>query len=220
MFKKSIKAIKNIFFYIIIFTLLANPVQAQTESTPSGEIITPISTTAPLADLSNQQSFSATIKLPPLLLPLPKKNYNTNENIELRIKNSQNQNYQINLKYNNQLDKFPINKSYGSDGNDLLVTIDPPRVFQPGKYELEVTNLTYFSQKQDFFWGNLAINTDKSVYIPNDQATIGISVVDGKGIPVCDAHLTLAIEFPESDSAIKILNLTTADKSISVNPAC
>lgn len=244
-YKQSIKIIKNIFFYITLFALIAHPVMAQEiipsplTATSAAELISPIPaidipaphpiTATPtliptlenLNSLPLQQSLSATIKLPSRLLPLTRKNYNSNEKVEARLLNSDGKNLQFSLKYNNIPLKIPINKSRSSDNNDLLLTINPPRVFSPGLYQLEITNLNDFYQKQNFYWGVLGLNTDQSIYSPQDETRIGISVSDEKGIPVCDAHLTLKIEFPNTISdQPESMELSTADRSITVNPAC
>ena len=80
----------------------------------------------------------------------------------------------------------------------LDLVIDPIREFVPGRYqaEVQVTNpITEESQiiTQDFLWGVLAVNTDKDIYKPGEQAKVAIGVLDDEGKPVCDAQVTLTV---------------------------
>src|SRR3989344_2845120 len=202
---------------------IISPTPAIETPTPAAQTIIPtlIPAMETINSLPDQQSLSATIKQPSQLLPFTRKNYNSNEKVQTRVLNSEDNKLQYTLKYNNLPVKIPINKSRSLGSNDLLLTINPLRVFQPGKYQLEITDLKEINQKQEFTWGILGLDTDKSIYSPQDEARIGISVSDEKGIPICDAHLTLRIESPDTGSnENKTEILTTADKSISVNPAC
>jgi hypothetical protein len=101
--------------------------------------------------------------------------------------------------------------------NALVVSLIPPQQFRPGKYMLTVED-TASHQKitQDFTWGVLAVNTDKSVYLPKETAAIALAVLDEKGRMVCDADVTLKIRNPKSE----IRSLTSQDGSITVNPEC
>ncbi|MBN2518171.1 MAG: hypothetical protein JXB14_04960, partial [Candidatus Altiarchaeota archaeon] len=85
---------------------------------------------------------------------------------------------------------------------------------QPGKFSIRIPNprgkraglytlkLSWTSDgetrvyEQDFTWGVLAINTDKSVYLPREKASIGMAVLDDLGHMVCDAELVLTIQEP------------------------
>lgn len=77
------------------------------------------------------------------------------------------------------------------------VTVDLPRNMNPGKYSMQMDVITEDGiQKrltQDFLWGVLALNTDKSTYATGDTGRIDISVLDERGKTICDAELTLQI---------------------------
>jgi murein DD-endopeptidase MepM/ murein hydrolase activator NlpD len=102
--------------------------------------------------------------------------------------------------------------------NSLVLSILPPVNFYPGKYTLSVTDeATGQSVEQDFVWGVLALNTNKSVYAPNEEAQISIAVLDDKGKMVCDADVELKI----TNSSLNIDDtLTTENGDISVNSQC
>ena len=73
-----------------------------------------------------------------------------------------------------------------------------------------------YTQEQDFTWGVLAINTHKSIYLPNEAASIGIAVLDNEGHMVCDADVTLTITDPSDNETV----LSTGNGSIKVSPQC
>nr|MCK4930222.1 hypothetical protein [Nanoarchaeota archaeon] len=99
------------------------------------------------------------------------------------------------------------------------IKIPTQRAFRPGVYGLRVEltreGVTYFEEQQ-FLWGVLAINTHKSIYLPNETAFIGIAVLDNAGRMVCDADVTLEITAPDGSITI----LSTSDNTIKVSPEC
>ncbi len=101
------------------------------------------------------------------------------------------------------------------------VTVSPQGNLKPGKYVLQASvagegNVLY-QGRQDFTWGVLAINTNKSLYLPDETAKLSMAVLNDTGEMVCDAKLTLSIKHPGSD-----LNdqLSTQNGTIRVNPEC
>ena len=73
-----------------------------------------------------------------------------------------------------------------------------------------------YTQEQDFTCGVLAINTHKSIYLPNEAASIGIAVLDNEGHMVCDADVTLTITDPSDTETV----LSTDNGLIKVSPQC
>jgi hypothetical protein len=99
------------------------------------------------------------------------------------------------------------------------VEINPEILQKVGRYELKIKEKigeeeTTFTQ--DFTWGVLAINTNKSIYLPNEEAKMSLAVLDGKGAMVCDAKVKLEIKNPQA----KITELSTENGKIKVNPEC
>ena len=105
----------------------------------------------------------------------------------------------------------------------------PKREFNPGIYTLEVeieTDEAILVLEQDFSWGVLAINTNKSIYLSSEAmaknglsgetAYLQMAVLDDAGMMVCDANLTLEIISPLGEKTI----LKTSEGTIIVNPEC
>ncbi|GEM_PF-1237545 len=104
--------------------------------------------------------------------------------------------------------------------NRLRVNVPQPSdQFVPGKYSLRVwvwrNGVVYYTENE-FTWGVLAMNPDKSVYLPGETSLIGIAVLDDGGNMVCDANVELSITTPAGEVRV----LTTSGGNISVNPEC
>ncbi len=97
------------------------------------------------------------------------------------------------------------------------------REFKPGKYEVELlinggdlTEGRYIDFSQDFSWGVLALNVDKSIYVNGETSYVQIGVLDDGGHTICDAQLVLEIIAPDGGVA----ELTSDNGLIVNNPAC
>ena len=150
------------------------------------------------------------------------------ESLKQRITKKEKQ-FKKHIKENETIETFVID----ADGNekDINVEIEElregkfdikipnPRAFKAGKYtiklELIKDGITY-SQQQDFTWGVLAINVNKSIYLPNEHSFIGIAVLDDKGKIVCNADVTLEITNPLNQKT----TLTTSNGDIKISPEC
>ena len=73
-----------------------------------------------------------------------------------------------------------------------------------------------YTQTQDFYWGVLAINTNKSIYLPGEQAYLQFASLKDDGHTICDAKLRLEIRNPKHE----ILNLSTGDGGIKYSGEC
>jgi len=69
---------------------------------------------------------------------------------------------------------------------------------------------------QEFNWGVLAINTNKSIYTPGEEVSVQMAVLDQTGEMVCNSNLNLKITLP--DLSTKTLSTQTGE--IIVNPQC
>ncbi|MFH1657061.1 MAG: helix-turn-helix domain-containing protein, partial [bacterium] len=91
---------------------------------------------------------------------------------------------------------------------------------QPGVYEL-ILKITENGETQEidqeFKWGVLAINVNKSIYLPNEQAYLQMGVLADDGDTVCDADLALKITDLETGAET---NLSTADGTIQYSGKC
>ncbi len=113
----------------------------------------------------------------------------------------------VDAKGNDNSKFFDINFKANDQGVvDVNVTPISSR-FRPGKYTVTAylpTSQGIRDLSQDFYWGVLAINTNKSMYLLNEQAYLQIGVLDDFGNTICDAELELRITSP--DGEVKILN--------------
>jgi len=76
----------------------------------------------------------------------------------------------------------------------------PERKFRPGKWRMEIemeTKEAVFVAEQEFTWGVLAINTNKSIYLAGETAYLQMAVLDDLGHTICDAQLELRIKNKE-----------------------
>jgi len=100
------------------------------------------------------------------------------------------------------------------------IKIDKPgRQFKPGRYTLRVTLDTMEAaivSEQDFSWGVLTINTDRSIYQMGDNAYIQMGVLNEYGHTICDAKLDLTVVSPSGDT----YKLSTEDNSIIREEKC
>jgi len=84
-------------------------------------------------------------------------------------------------------------------GNKIKITRANDRSFQPGLYKLKVKikkGTEEFIQEQDFTWGVLAINTNKSIYLPGQKAYLQMAALRDNGHTICDANLSLTVIAP------------------------
>ncbi len=99
------------------------------------------------------------------------------------------------------------------------IRLPNPRDLKPGSYTLRVNltkdNISYV-QEQNFTWGVLVVNPDKSIYLPGQTSFLGMAVLNDEGKMVCDADVTLQIINPLGVVTI----LKTSDNTINVSPEC
>jgi hypothetical protein len=100
---------------------------------------------------------------------------------------------------------------------DGKIKIPPKYRAKTGKYKVTIIDEERVLYEQDFTWGVLAINFNKSIYLPNEKADISIAVLDETGMMVCDADVRLGVVNEELDIDEE---LSTEDGTIIVNPEC
>ncbi|KPJ56968.1 hypothetical protein AMJ49_02905 [Parcubacteria bacterium DG_74_2] len=83
----------------------------------------------------------------------------------------------------------------GDDGV-ISIKLKKLRGFKPGLYKI-LLSIGEDGQtqefEQDFTWGVLTINTNKSVYLPNETAYLQMAALKDDGHTICDANLKLEI---------------------------
>lgn len=107
-----------------------------------------------------------------------------------------------------------------NEGDGFKVTLQNVSGVKPGKYTLsakwtDTTGANYVSNT-DFRWGILAINTNKSIYLPGEEAKLGFGVLSDQGKAVCDAILRLEIEAQDG----KRTTLSTDEGTIKAGGDC
>lgn len=161
---------------------------------------------------------SAHIRGPLTLRRLAKKTYRADEEISAVVENTSATEVQTTLlDARGKMVETTINVEAGAGENSAIVTIEPPETLQPGLYTLSVKDATGKTTEQDFTWGVLAINSDKSIYLPHETANFSLAVLDEMGKMVCDASVELRIT--ETELGIHE-TLTTENGKIKVNDEC
>jgi len=72
-------------------------------------------------------------------------------------------------------------------------------LLRPGKYVVKIKTRerdAVYAQAIEFYWGVLAINTNKSIYLPGDEAYIQMAALTEEGKTICDANLELEVITP------------------------
>lgn len=211
---------------------LETPTPTLAEPTPTPTLIPSITpTTFPVAPVTtditptlsptvileeNLVSNPSAITKKPIGMRLISNNYlQGKETLAVELLNTNNNEAQIILTKDDKPVRLTAKKK--KLGDSIILLIDPPSEFSPGKYRLKATDSTGHTEELEFFWGVLAINTNKSIYSPDEEAKIAMAVLDEKGMMVCDAKLELRIT--NDESRINDL-LSTENGKIKVNPEC
>ncbi|RJO59457.1 hypothetical protein C4546_02060 [Candidatus Parcubacteria bacterium] len=98
-------------------------------------------------------------------------------------------------------------------------TFKTEKFTKPGKYTATFTILQdgkLSEIKNEFFWGVLVMNMNRSVYRPGQTVYFGMATLDPQGHTICDAELVLKITDPFG--AVKILK--TEDGGITRSNEC
>jgi len=83
-------------------------------------------------------------------------------------------------------------------GGEISIKLKEDIKFKPGLYKIilkveEDGNVQML--EQDFTWGVLAINVNKSIYLPGEEAYLQMGVLRDDGHTICDANLVLSIKY-------------------------
>ncbi|MBI2030068.1 hypothetical protein HYT05_00425, partial [Candidatus Kaiserbacteria bacterium] len=94
---------------------------------------------------------------------------------------------------------IPVEVAYSEGGEWTMSFKKQPRAFRPGKYSVELTMQDggqLVTDSVDFYWGVLAVNTNKTIYEPGESAHLMMASLDDSGNTICDADLALSITDP------------------------
>ncbi|MDX1766031.1 MAG: hypothetical protein R3313_03705, partial [Candidatus Saccharimonadales bacterium] len=106
-----------------------------------------------------------------------------------------------------------------ANANSWDIKIAMPSQSDPGLYTLIFTTVDGENTQtvtQDFLWGVLAMNSNKTIYQTGETASIFMTVLDERGRTLCDATLTLLIELDGQQVAY----YSTNDESIIKGSLC
>ncbi len=178
-------------------------------SSPSGQVV-------PSVSLSSFVPPSANLEQPPYVLTLLNHNFRAGESVSFDVENVPAD--QVNVVVVNPYGKAVSNAVIEKTQEQALTTvlIHTPSAFRPGKYTVQISDSTGVISTQSFTWGVLAINVNKSIYLPGETADIEMAVLDEQGSMVCNADVVLTITAPNGT----VSKLTTSNGSIVINPTC
>lgn len=179
---------------------------------PSG--INPTSTDSPSLILDTTQFPSANLHQPTFIGSLNKRFFKAEENVSLLVQNADINNIETKLIYSDGQEVFAEIQEI-KQGDNTEIRVIPSSNFKPGKYKLLITANGQTSE-QDFSWGVLVINTNKSIYSPNESANLAMAVLDDGGDMVCNAQLDLYI----TDPSMQASHLSTDNGQINVSENC
>lgn len=159
---------------------------------------------------------SAHKRIPAKMQKLEKKVFKTNEDILLAVVNPDNESFSTSVEDSTgKAVTVPITTS--NNGTTTTVQISGSNNIKPGRYKVTITDADGNTTEQDFTWGVLALNTDKTLYHPGETADIAMAVLNDKGDMVCDAKVDLQI----SNQTLGVNDtLSTENKKIVINPQC
>lgn len=118
--------------------------------------------------------------------------------------------------YNHANEIVDVNIKQTTQNSDVVYQLENASELPPGKYQITLIDELGGEINQDFYWGVLAINFNKSIYHPYENAYLSMAVLDETGAMVCDAKLTLSVTKPDGDTD----ELSTENGAIIVNPEC
>ncbi len=94
----------------------------------------------------------------------------------------------------------PFEVTYGEDGEWTLKLKKNGTPLHPGKYILKIDideGGKVFTDEMNFYWGVLAINTNKSIFTSGEDAYIQMAALSQNGNTLCDANLKLTLTKPD-----------------------
>lgn len=211
-------------FFLILSLGISNPafIYAQETSTQSAQMPTStpsatLDTDSPFNTLTLEQNSppTAAVFRPQMYVAsLTKTNFQAKEQVQIVVKNTDKANLQVTIEGGDTQPEITRNDVNG----DTVFTLSPASNLKPGKYKVKVinTDTNEVISEQQFTWGVLAINTNKSIYLPGETAKIAMAVLDESGNMVCFANVKLDIVSPIGVTT----SLSTDDGTIRINREC
>lgn len=159
---------------------------------------------------------SAVFNLPIRVHQLKKNSFRGDEKITIVIENAKTSDVDISL-FDVDGQEVSVEIEKVSEQDPVVLRLIPPTKFKAGRYRLVINDSEGNITTQNFTWGVLAINPNKSIYLPNETSRLAMAVLDETGLMICDAQVELRITNQElgiNDT------LSTSNGLIKVNPDC
>lgn len=103
------------------------------------------------------------------------------------------------------------------EGKDKVITLEKGVNFNPGTYVLKIVDFSAGQNlEQQFSWGVMALNQNKSSYLPGEAAEIYLTVLNDAGETECQAEINLKITTPSNQE----FNLSTQNGSVIKSNEC
>ncbi len=109
------------------------------------------------------------------------------------------------------------------ENGNFTLSIPEMNNLRPGLYKIKfnvldknISEEEVLEFEEDFYWGVLAFNVDKSVYSAGESAQIDVAVLDNFGHTLCGAEVNVQIISPSGE----IVNLSTENNLLLKNPNC
>ncbi len=173
-------------------------------------------------DLRAGNAGSAHQRIPIRVQQLEKKVYQTTEDVTFAVTNPDNQAFTTTVQdADGKSVTVPITES--NNGTTTTVDLAPSNEIKPGLYKVLVSDEENNSTEQDFTWGVLALNLDKTLYHPQETGDIAMAVLNDKGDMVCDAKVELRITnqgLGIDDTLSTTEASDSANKKITISPQC
>jgi murein DD-endopeptidase MepM/ murein hydrolase activator NlpD len=174
---------------------------------------------APQPDFGSSNGNSAFQQIPIRMEQLAKQVYRTDEDVALSVLNPDNEPFTTTVQ-DAKGDQISVPVTENSNGTTTTVDLASSNVIRPGRYTVKVTDVDGQSTEQDFTWGVLAMNFDKSMYHPGETGDISMAVLNDNGDMVCDAQVTLQITNKTLGINDTLATGHSGNKQIVVNPQC
>ena len=193
-----------------------SPVVYEYNSPSPSDLLLPADTSSIPPSLESQQSSMAQIHAPAQVFALSKQSFGGNEPVIVDVANdTKGEGLRLELLDSDGL-PVPVRMLETDTTGMTEYRLAPKDNLTPGTYTLNVYENNQVISTQNFLWGVLAMNTDKSIYTRGETAHIAIAVLNEKGDMVCDATVTLEIIDPLGSNTMRY----TTDGSIRVNSVC
>jgi len=119
--------------------------------------------------------------------------------------------------------ELPYSLVQGDDGEFEIRINEWPKNTRPGQYKIIFSfndssdgQSEEIALEQEFSWGILAVNFNKTIYRPTETAYLQVAALDNNGHTLCNAELSLEITAPDGGVA----NLNSQNGLIINNPDC